>query len=341
MTQEMPNAQERKLLSLIQSYFPLVSDPYEEIAREIGSSGEEAFAMLTDLRKRGFIRRIGPVFDSYKLGYTSTLCALSVPEEEVDKVADFINSFYNVTHNYLRENTYNIWFTVIAFGNAELQRIISSIEEVADCRVLQLPAIRLFKIKVDFNISDEERKPYKKAATVPSLVEPLVFYAEDKVLIRQAQEYEFGDRYPFKALAYTSSLVARTSITEEDVLSTLSSWKREGAIRRFGATLKHRKVGLASNVMVVWDVPEDVVEKAGEVMASHDEVSHCYERPRSAQWPHNLYTMIHGKDKESCEGVIDAIRKALLAQSITIDEPERFFTVRELKKSSMKYFCGD
>jgi DNA-binding Lrp family transcriptional regulator len=330
--------EQKELLALAQSNFPIASDPYAELGEQMAVSAERVYETMQGLRESGYIRRMGPVFDSYKLGYVSTLCAVSVPEDKVESVAEFINSFYNVTHNYLRENKYNVWFTVIAHGNTELQRIVGLIEDNAQAQVLQLPALRLFKIKVDFNIKGEARAAEKRKITVPGNVVPTELSEEDKAIIRVAQISNFSGRHPYKDIASEVSNGLNKAITEQQIIDTLLNWKNNGTIRRFGLTLRHHKVGFSFNVMVVWDVEESDVEMAGGIMALQDEVSHCYERPRVGDWQSNLYTMIHGQSREECDEAIAAIKTALEAAGIAVKQPQKLFTLRELKKKSMKYF---
>ncbi len=330
--------EQRELVALTQSNFPLVSDPYTELGKQMGESAEDTYQLMKSLRNDGFVRRLGPAFDSYKLGYVSTLCAVAVPGDKVEEVAEFINTFMNVTHNYLRENKYNIWFTVIAHGDEELQRIVQLIEENAQSKVLQLPALRLFKIKVDFNIKRETRKQEKRKVTIPKKVVPTELSADDREIVRVAMLSKFDARRPFKEIAEEVSQGLSKTISEQHVIDTLKGWKNNGTIRRFGLTLRHRQAGFNFNVMGVWDVKDEDVEKAGSIMALQDEVSHCYERPRVGDWQSNLYTMIHGQTREECDEIIATIKSALEAEDIEVKQPQMLFTLRELKKKSMKYF---
>ncbi len=125
----------------------------------------------------------------------------------------------------------------------------------------------------------------------------------------------------------------KLKISEETLLKTLKDLCDRGVIRRFGATLRHQKSGFAANAMVAWIVDEKRVEKVGEKMASFKEVSHCYRRNPTAQWPYNLYTMIHAKDEDTC------IKTAGKMSSETcVENYKLLFSRRELKKTSMKYF---
>ncbi len=124
-------------------------------------------------------------------------------------------------------------------------------------------------------------------------------------------------------------------ITEEEVICRIENLKKRKVLRRIGAVLHHQKAGIKANAMVVWEVPEDQIQEAARLMASYDEISHCYQRQTLPKWPYNLYTMIHAKSREACEALIKEI-----AERTSIYRYEVLFSTKELKKISMKYFVG-
>jgi len=145
---------DRKLLNLVQEKFPLLSEPYRKLGEIIGISEGEVLARLKQMQDEGVIRRLGAVFESRKLGYSGTLCAMRVEPDRVDEVAAIINSFPGVTHNYLREHQINMWFTVLAGSEDELGEILNLIREKTGIReIMELPAEEIFKIKVNFSLS--------------------------------------------------------------------------------------------------------------------------------------------------------------------------------------------
>lgn len=144
---------DKKLINLIQSRFPVTARPYADIGAEFGIGEDEVISRLKAIKQSGEIRRLGASFDSRKLGYTSTLCAAAVPPEKLDEAVAAINSYHNVTHNYERNNHFNVWFTLIAPGRERLEEIIREIEERAGIGpVYNLPATRRFKIQVDLPV---------------------------------------------------------------------------------------------------------------------------------------------------------------------------------------------
>lgn len=145
-----------KLLDYIQSNFPIAPEPYREMAQILGTTEEDVISRLRRLIELGVIRRLGAIFDSRKVGYTGTLCALKVPPERVDEVALVINSYPGVTHNYLRDNEYNMWFTLLTENRAGIGAILKQIREktgISD--LIELPAENIFKIRVNFDLSEE------------------------------------------------------------------------------------------------------------------------------------------------------------------------------------------
>lgn len=147
---------ERKVLEVIQQKFPIAPHPYEELGRRLGVTEDEAFDAVQALCKKGIIRRLGGSFDSRKVGYKSTLVALSVPKDRLDEVVAIVNGYPGVTHNYEREGKYNVWFTLIAESEEAIERTIEEIKSRAGVSALNLPATHLFKIKVDFDLGEDE-----------------------------------------------------------------------------------------------------------------------------------------------------------------------------------------
>jgi siroheme decarboxylase len=149
----------------------------------------------------------------------------------------------------------------------------------------------------------------------------------DKAILKQVQ-----GNLPDSATPY-ADIAAAVGTTEAHVIELLSRMVESGGIRRFGATLKHQKAGFGANVMVAWYVPEEDVDRIGRIMAERPEVSHCYHRINCMEWPYNLYTMVHGRSAEQCQTVVEA-----LCQASGLDDYAMLFSLKELKKVSMRYF---
>ena len=143
------SALEKCLLNEYQRDFPLCASPFALIADQQGVTEEEVIETLESLQQRGLISRVGPVFAPQRAG-ASTLAALSVPGEELQRVADIVSDFEEVNHNYEREHSFNLWFVVTAKDEAHVQRVLDAIEEETGLAVLNLPLERSFYIDLGF-----------------------------------------------------------------------------------------------------------------------------------------------------------------------------------------------
>ena len=145
---------DRKLLDIIQTAFPLVSRPYEALGRQLGISEEEALARVKAMKEKRIIRRLGANFQSAKLGFRSTLCGAHVPEDKLDAFIADVNALPGVTHNYLRNHDFNVWFTLIGPSWDRVCRTLKDLEERTGISIMNLPAEKLFKIRVDFQMEE-------------------------------------------------------------------------------------------------------------------------------------------------------------------------------------------
>lgn len=146
---------DRDILNIIQSDFPISAEPYTEIGDKVGIPGKDALERVRGLVKEGVVRKVGPFFDAAKMGHKSTLCSVQVPDEKVQLVADIISGYPEITHNYLREGIPNLWFTVIAPTEERIAEILSEISERGGVApIYNLPAKRMFKVKVDLKVMD-------------------------------------------------------------------------------------------------------------------------------------------------------------------------------------------
>ncbi len=136
-----------------------------------------------------------------------------------------------------------------------------------------------------------------------------------------------GTKRPFRKIA------KKIGISEEELLKRIKRLKERRILRRYGATLHHRSAGYGANAVVVWEIPEDRIEKCGKLIATFREVSHCYERKSYPEWRYNIYSVVHGSSKRRCISVIKKI-----ADAINIDDYKALFSIHEYKKSSFKYY---
>jgi len=148
-----------RLLALVQEKFPLTPRPFQDLGRLLGLEEREVIERLEGLQKEGLVRRIGPILDLRRLGRSGILAALMVSREEADRLAEIVNQYQEVSHNYLRPNEsgYNMWFTVSA-TEERIQEVLAEIRESTGRKMLVLPTGRIFKIGVKFDIMGEEEE---------------------------------------------------------------------------------------------------------------------------------------------------------------------------------------
>lgn len=145
---------DRKILDIIQSKYPITERPYAEVGAQLGLTEAEVLARVRALKQKGVIRRIGANFQSNKLGWHATLCSARVPEGQVESFVAEVNRHPGVTHNYLRQHSYNIWFTCVGPSKEAVRETLAEITRTTGIAVLNLPTEKLFKIKVDFAMEE-------------------------------------------------------------------------------------------------------------------------------------------------------------------------------------------
>ena len=131
-----------------------------------------------------------------------------------------------------------------------------------------------------------------------------------------------------------AALAEKAGMEEEEFLSRLTKLKEQGALRRVGAVLQHRRAGFAANALCIWSVPEERLDEVGAAVSREPSVSHCYSRETVPEWPYNFYAMLHAQSREACEKIADRI-----STENDLGERKTFYSVREWKKAAMRYFC--
>jgi DNA-binding Lrp family transcriptional regulator len=328
-------AADKPLCELIQNDFPVVEPPFAALGETLDMSEVEVIDRVTRLRGEKIIRQVSAIFDTRRLGYVSSLVAARTSAERADAAAEIINSHPGVTHNYERQHEFNIWFTVGVPPNSRLglERTIELLGELAEVDVIRpLPALRFFKIGVDLDIKGGRDPGAKKARREPTVATPPPesLTGEDIAAIRALQGDLRAVPEPFAAPA------ERAGYTVPELLARAAEFQATGQMRRFAAVLYHRSAGFVYNGMGVWKVPDQQVDEIGRLMAAYRGVSHCYQRPTYPDWPYNLFSMTHGRTKQECEDVLDAI-----AQETGLDERIVLYSTKEWKKTRLVYFSSD
>ena len=143
---------DRNLLDIMQNQFPIAVDPFQDIADKLGISFSDAVQRIESLKEKGIIRRIGAIIDASKVGYKSTLCACKMPEHIIGEFAETVESISYITHNYVRNHEFNIWFTITTPTVEERGIIIKELEEAFHIIISCMPAEKVYKIRVSLGM---------------------------------------------------------------------------------------------------------------------------------------------------------------------------------------------
>ncbi|MEX1141855.1 MAG: AsnC family transcriptional regulator [Thermoleophilaceae bacterium] len=325
---------DKRLLNLMQGSFPLAPRPYLHVAEQAEVPEDEVLRRVQRLIDERIIRQVTPIFDTRVLGYSSMLVAAKVDAENPHRAARIVNSHPGVSHNYLRNHDFNMWFTIATEPDSKLglDGTLDVLAELTGAEsVRQLPTIKLFKIRMDLEM-EKGTKDLAAAGVAQDPIEPDPIDPTelDVAVIRALQ----GDM-PVIPQPYAPA-AAEIGITERDLLDHLESMRERKALRRVAAILFHRRAGFSANGMGVWKVPDGRIMEVAPLMASYRGISHCYQRPTYADWPYSVFTMAHGRSKEECDAILDSI-----AQETGIEDRRTLYSSTEFKKIRLLYFTDD
>ena len=325
---------DRQLLNLMQGRFPLEPRPFARIAELAEMTEEEVLERVRFLLDKRIIREITPIFDTRAFGYASMLVAAKVDADHPHRAAQFINTHPGVTHNYLRDHAFNLWFTIAVEPDSKLG-LDGTLEVMAERTgaesIRQLPTLKLFKIRMDLEMeggTDALRAAGEAAE--PLELDPIELSEEDIATVRATQ-----GPMPVVSEPYAPA-AERLGVPVATVLERLESLRERGGLRRVAAILYHRRAGFSANGMGVWAVPDAQILETGKRMAAFRGISHCYQRPTYADWPYSVFTMAHGRSKEECDAILDSI-----AAATGITNRATLYSSTEFKKVRMLYFTDD
>jgi siroheme decarboxylase len=328
------DATDKRLLNLMQGDFPLAPRPYQHVASAAGIAEDETLARVQRLLDDRIIRQVTPIFDTRALGYKSMLVAAKVDAEHPWRAAKVINAHPGVSHNYLRNHDFNIWFTIAVEPDSllGLDRTLEVLgREAGATSIRQLPTLKLFKIRMDLEMEGSTADPARAAqAVAPAETEPQPYDDRDIAIIRALQ----GD-LPVVPEPYAPA-TRELGMGQDALLAHLEAMVQRRLLRRVAAILFHRRAGFSANGMGVWKVSDEHVLETGARMAAFRGISHCYQRPTYADWPYSLFTMAHGRSKEECDAILDAI-----ATETGIEDRATLYSSTEFKKVRLLYFTDD
>jgi DNA-binding Lrp family transcriptional regulator len=328
------DAVDARLVDDYQSGLPIEERPFRAVGAELGIGEDEALARVEGLAERGIFRRFGAVLNPPVIG-SSTLAAVQAPEERFEAVAEVINGYRQVNHNYRREHDWNMWFVVTAGSRATRDAILDDIEQRTGCPVLHLPMLADFYIDLEFPVVNADRFARESSdngedvhATDISESATGGLSGLDARLLLAVQ-----DGFPLTATPYRD-IAADLGEPVGRVLDAIRRLRETGCIKRIGCVVNHVLTGFDANCMVVWDVPDDDLDARGTEVGALPYVTLCYHRPRrpAQGWPYNLFTMIHGRDSEAVDGKIDD----LAGEHLPYDH-ERLYSTTTLKQTGARY----
>ena len=325
---------DKRLLNLMQGSFPIAPRPYQHVANEAGITETDAIERVKHLLDERIIRQVTPIFDTRALGYSSMLVAAKVDSENPWRAANVINAHPGVSHNYLRNHEFNIWFTIATEPDSPLGldgTLETLAQEAGAESVRQLPTLQLFKIRMDLEMEGGTDALAKAVEVAPPAETERQPYDEFDIAVIRATQ---GDM-PVIPEPYAPA-ADQLGISQARLLEHLTAMQERRLLRRVAAILFHRRAGFSANGMGVWKVPDERIMELGPRMAAFRGISHCYQRPTYRDWPYSIFTMAHGRSKDECDAILDSI-----AAETGIGERATLYSSTEFKKIRLLYFTDE
>jgi DNA-binding Lrp family transcriptional regulator len=325
------NSLDRDILDRLQKDIPLTDDPFGQVAEEFGLPFDKFQLRLNELVANGLISHLGPIYDTKRVGYRTTLLAMECSVDKLEYCARIVGSYPGVSHCYERKNQFNLWSTLAVpplMSLAQIARKMAFMSSGAIKRTIFLPELKRFKLRVNFHLGEGQSAQVVSSGIRPQKVH--TFSPEDIPMLKVLQNGLPCTREPFNTLSLNSRFTA------DEIFDGMKSHLEKGFIRRVACLVRHRKVGFSSNGMAVWKVSSGDSDRVGAILSKAPSVSHCYERRTHPLWPYTHYAMIHGKSVEEVKKTADSI--ALNAELL---DPLILFSLKEFKKCRLKLYTDE
>jgi DNA-binding Lrp family transcriptional regulator len=322
-----------RLIDEFQSELPVHERPFRVVGEELGVGENEALARVKHLYEKGIFRRFGAVLNPPVIG-SSTLAAVQAPDERFSAIADIVNSYRQVNHNYRRDHAWNMWFVITAGSRETRDAILDDIEERTGCAVLNLPMLTDFYIDLEFPVVNTDRFARESLGETDVSATRISESATDTLSELDARLLlAIQDGLPLTATPYRD-VADELGAPVERVLDAVRRLLDGGCIKRIGCVVNHVVTGFDANCMVVWDVPDGELDARGREVGALPAVTLCYHRPRRPEqgWPYTLFTMIHGRDPETVDAKIDDLADEHLPYA-----HERLYSTETLKQTGARY----
>ncbi|MGA2173077.1 MAG: hypothetical protein ABSG82_08755 [Sedimentisphaerales bacterium] len=303
------SAFEKRLCNALQNGLPISERPYAEIGRLLGCKEEVVLRQTRKLVARRVIRRIGAVVNWRAAGKASTLVAACVPEGKLKKVIAAVNGLDGVSHNYIRKHYYNLWFTIRAESNKQLEAILGDLSRRFRIAFHSLPVKRVFKLDVRFDAESGGRR----------LLAARLRLRRGRQKLDEVNERILGGlQKGLEVAARPYDFLCEGELKIDEVLARIDKMIDRWVIYRVGAVVNHHKLGFVANAMFVCGAKPARLVEIGKALASLQNVSHCYERKPIRQahgepfegWPYRIFAMMHGKSGVEIRRVIDKFVEA-------------------------------
>jgi DNA-binding Lrp family transcriptional regulator len=321
------------LIDGYQSGFPVEERPFRTVAADLGTDADDALDRVKRLHERGVFRRFGAVLNPPVIG-SSTLAAVAAPDDRFDAVAETINGYRQVNHNYRRDHEWNAWFVVTAGSRERRDAILDEIEAKTGLTVLNLPMRTDYYIDLEFPVVNDDAFARESVEETTASATRISESASGDLSTLEANLLlEIQDGFPLTATPYRDVADA-IDAPVDDTLAAVRRLLDGGEVKRIGCIVNHVVTGFRNNCMVVWDVPDDELDARGESVGKLPYVTLCYHRPRrpDQDWPYNLFTMVHGRKADAVDAKIDE----LATDHLPFDH-ERLYSTETLKQTGARY----
>ncbi|QWC20158.1 Lrp/AsnC family transcriptional regulator [Halorubrum sp. 2020YC2] len=342
-------ALDRAIINAFQGGFPVAERPFDAAAaalreRGVDVTGPELCERVRELDEEGILSRFGALVNAEEIGGAASLVAMHAPEDRYEEVAETVNEFTAVAHNYEREHPHlNMWFVVSVAdhpdpdkdGSDRVEEVLEEIEATTGQETYNLPKLREFHVGAKFLVDG----PVPEGDVDLSDLGPEVTPSDRGTLTPDERDLvvEIQGGLPVTETPY-ADVAAAIGADVDWVIETVKRFEREGKVRRVGVIPNHYALGYTENGMTVWDVPEDALDEVGPAVAGLDFVTHCYERPRHAGvWEYNFFAMTHGRTEAESERRIAEVRELMDEHwDVGADDWDTLFSTRILKKTGIR-----
>ena len=294
------SAFDKRLCNELQIGLPIAERPFAILARILKANEAKVLEHTRQLVKLGVIRRLGVSINWRAIGKASTLVAAHIEQKDLKKVILAVNKLQSVSHNYLREHYYDLWFTLRADSQKDLETILKKLSKRFGAAFNSLPVVRTFKLDARFDATSDGKRLLTGCRTLNA--ECCSLCSIDERILKRLQGGLKVVKRPF-------NFPGRDSFENYDALLHIAGMIDDGVINRLGAMVNHNKLGFTANAMFACKTEKSRVVKIGEKLATLGIVSHCYERKTFNGWPYNIFAMMHGSNMADIRKTVERFVK--------------------------------